>query len=233
MCALVVQAQTINYGDLSGDSIWYQAITESSMTDSTPLYGTPSVAGDALMFNPPAFGASANGADGIDITDGTLTAVVKSLDDYRIEKLKFEEKGDYTLFGNGTQATAAAVNAALVVNVTEIEGVSVNPITLHANLTFSPSDGTYNLVDDGGIAVLWNGSIMVNVDQMIAAAGRSGQATMLDFSIDNVLTASSEAGTAASIQKKDVAGFSVTTYIPEPATLTLLLVSGLFLRRRA
>lgn len=231
--AALAQATAIDYGNLNGVTVLYQHISEDSTTDSVALFGAPGIAGDALTFNPVSFGANASGAGGFDITDGTLAATVQGINNSRIEKLQFSEQGDYTLAGNGTAATNVSVGAALFVTVTEVEYATVNPISANFNLIFNPSDGTYNLVENRGMVVIWNGSVLVDIDAMVAAAGLTGQATKLNFTLDNQLLAFSEAGTVAYIKKKEIEGLSVTAITPEPTTIAFLLVGGLFLRRRA
>lgn len=232
MIVPVAQAVPISYGNLSGDNVVYQQITEDSSTDPTPLYGTPGISGDSLVFSPVSFGANA-GNGTFDITDGTLTTTIQSLNDYRIEQIQFSERGDYTLApaGIGTSATSASVAASLFVRVDGVDGGSWTPISQSFNLAFNPSDGTYNLIDDPGMAVNWDGGILVDVDAMIANAGSTAKATKVSITLDNQLLAFSEPGTVAYIKKKQAEGITITT-IPEPATLSLLLLGGLFLRRR-
>ncbi|HEX3358193.1 MAG TPA: hypothetical protein VHS31_14570, partial [Tepidisphaeraceae bacterium] len=60
---------TVIYGPDLGPAD--HGVTESSMTDAVPLYGSPTVTGDSMSFTPSGFGSfSQNG--GLDITDGQL-----------------------------------------------------------------------------------------------------------------------------------------------------------------
>jgi len=222
------------YGNYNGVSVIYQAVTEDSLTDpGVQLFGAPSVSQDALVFSPVSFGAFASGAGASDFTDGTLAGTIVAKPNKVIEKVLFSESGDWTLAGGvGTAATNAWVAASLFVRVLEIDGVGVNPIQLNTNFTFSPSDGTYNLVDDRGNAQIWNGGVEVDVSAMIAAAGKTGKATKVTISLDNQLYAASEAGTIAHIKKKTVDGVTITAIVPEPMSLCLLALGALAIARR-
>jgi len=230
----VAQAVPINYGNFNGVSVVYQQVTEDSTTDPTPLYGAPSVSGDSLNFSPVSFGASATGAGGIDLTDGTLATSLVSIAGYYIEKIQFSERGDYTLFGNGTTNTNATVTNSMFIRITNVTGGAIAPIAATVNMTFSPSDGTYDLVNDPGIGVIWQGNTLVDIDAILAAAGYSDRkATKVDITMDNTLAVLSEAGTTAYIKKKQAEGITITAIVPEPATIGLLVLGGLWLRRRS
>ena len=85
--------------------------------------------------------------------------------------------------------------------------------------TAQKSDGapeTFALPGDLG-TTLWSGSVSVDV------ASQVPNATKAFLSFDNDLTAFSEVGTTAKIQKKVVSGPAIViTVIPEPGTLVLL-----------
>lgn len=230
----VAQGVPINYGNFHGVSVVYQQVTEDSTTDPTPLYGAPSISGDSLNFSPVSFGASATGAGGIDLTDGTLATSLVSIAGYYIEKIQFSERGDYTLFGNGTTNTNATVTNSMFIRITHATGGDITPVTATVNMTFNPSDGTYDLVNDPGIGIIWQGDTLVDIDAMLAAAGYGDRkATKVDITIDNTLAVLSEAGTTAYIKKKQAEGVTITAIVPEPATIGLLLLGGLWLRRRS
>jgi hypothetical protein len=222
-------ATPINYGDFSGTHVSFLQVTEDSATDPTPLWGAPTVAGDGLTFSPTAaFHASASGGS-TDLTDGKLntTFVANDPSTGAIHNVMIHEGGDYTLAGSGTSATTASVAAPVFLTLTEVNGAAVSPVALFAgNLTFAPSGGTYDLVNDPGIGVVWTGALMVNIDALLAANGINGRATRIEYQMDNTLVATSESGTISFIEKKN--GFvSLHANVPEPSTLTLALVGSL------
>lgn len=222
------------YGNRNGTTVEYQQITEDSSTDpGVALFGSPSISGDTLLFNPVSFGISAmNG--GFDFMDGTFTTTLVSIGNNRIEKIQFNEYGDWTLLGNGTAGTNATVTNTLFVRITDIDGVGAfTPFTTTASMTFSPSNGSYNLIANRGQGLVWQGNVLVDVDAILAANGYAGrQARKVNLTFDNALSAFSEVGTIAYIKKKEIDGIAITTYVPEPATFGLLLLGGLVLRRR-
>lgn len=226
-----VASAAINYGNFLGTTVDYLNVTENSTTDSGALFGTPTLAGDSLVFNPVSFGASSINGAAPDLTDGTLTAAIVAKPGNFISKISISESGDYTVFGNGTAATKVTVSAPVFINILEVNGSPITPTILSGSLTMSPSSSFAlpgNVV--GGI---WTGSGTFDLDAHLAANSISGSATKILLSLDNALLAQSEAGTVAFIKKKSFGGTSLTI-VPEPATLGLLAGGAMLaLRRRA
>ena len=109
-----------------------------------------------------------------------------------------------------------------------MDGTSIDPIQLQVQMTFTPSGGTYDLINDAGSAVSWSGSLEADLTQALIDASQpfvSG-VTKVEVNLDNVLPAVSETGSSATILKKGFQGFSATAIIPEPTT-ALLLATGL------
>jgi hypothetical protein len=72
-----------------------------------------------------------------------------------------------------------------------------------------------------------------DIDQILLDNGIAGKATEVYFTMDNILYAQSVAGTYSQIEKKSAGGFIVTVpQVPEPATMMLLGLGGLLLRKR-
>lgn len=234
----VVSAAPINYGNFSGNAVVFENIIEDSLTDPPPLYGSPTVLGDQLNFSPTFYGSVATGGDA-DITDGVLQGKVSAKPGYHLESFSFSEFGDYTLIGdNGTSATSAHIGQVFFVTITEVDGVALgaNSFTLVGNTSFT-SGGEFVLPDDDGIAVSWFGSGSIDLAAELAAQkaefpGLYGDlVTGIEFTSSNTLATTSEPGTVALIQKKNVSLDIVA--VPEPASLSLLgLGATLLLRRR-
>ncbi len=225
-------ATPINYGNfgLGGSTVDFLQVTEDSTTDPTPLFGAPTAALDAIIFNPVSFGASAtNGA--FDITDGTLTTMVDARPGFNIPSVNIAEAGDYTLAGPGSPGTWCSVSMAVFITVYEVNDAAINSFTYSASGTFSPNGGFYSLPANAGILQIWNGSLTVNVDALVASHGFSGSATRIQITLDNQLLAFSEPNTVSFIKKKE-AGVIIT--VPAPASLGVVGLAGLaaFRRRR-
>lgn len=231
-------AAPINYGDFMGDTVTYVGVTEDSNSgDTPPLFGPPTVSGDSLDFDPVGFSASAAGAAGVDITDGNLRFMVVAKPGNFISGLQLSEAGDTTLAGFGTDASFTAVLGQGVLNISQVNGVGINVISVPFSMTFGPSDGTYGLATDGGGGPLystgWSGGVTLDIDGILASKNVAGRATKVTVNLDNTLVALSEAGTQTLIAKKDFGGVSITV-IPEPATCVLfgLAAFGIICTRR-
>jgi hypothetical protein len=230
-----------SYGNAVGTSVTYNTITADS-----DLWGNMTVNGDALWFFPTDFQLeSENGApdythdpvNGDFNLDNTLQfelAVKPGQAENRvIDSISFLEYGDYGLIDNiggaGTDTTFAAVTGTIFINILEVNGAPAPFMPpINATMTFTPSDGDYYLDADGEtLQTWWNGGADISL------AGFN--ATKVQVSIDNQLSVMSEDGTIARIEKKGFGenpAVSVSPVIPEPATLALLGLGGLMLRRK-
>ena len=63
--------------------------------------------------------------------------------------------------------------------------------------------------------------VTLDIDQVLLDNSILGQATLVEVSIANTLTATSSVGAIASIEKKDISGLSITV-VPEPGTALLM-----------
>jgi hypothetical protein len=68
----------------------------------------------------------------------------------------------------------------------------------------------------------------LDISAILLGLGYTGQATLLHLTADNTLATQSELGTEAYIAKK-AEGLSVTAIVPEPSTLSLLVLGGMLL----
>ena len=171
--------------------------------------------------------------------------------DKAITNFNLSEAGDTTLAGIvplNSAITSTFVSAVGILNISEVDFVGINTISVPFALTFSPSGGTYFLGTDGAggpfFHTQWAGSLQVDVAAILTANGYPvpphGGATKLTINLDNTLVAVSENGTSSLIAKKDFGGLTITVnepggpFIPEPSTALLagLGLLGFVLRRR-
>lgn len=243
LLATASQAAPIVYGNFAGTGVVFQGITEDSATDPTPLYGLPHVVGgDQLDFDPSAFASSASGG-AADVTDGLLKGAIQAQPGYGITRFALSELGSYTLAGLGTTATSAAVGQVAFIKITELNGVALggDSFTVALTSSFSPSGGDFYLPAEAGIAIPWSGSGSVDIAAALASKKASNpgvygsytQVTRVEFSTNNTLVTTSEAGTIAFIDKKDLV-LDIDAAVPEPASLGLLALAipALLARRR-
>lgn len=234
-------AAPINYGSHVGTSVTYIDVTEASTTsDVEPLFGTPVFSGNSIDFNPVGFDAHASGAGGSDSTGARLTFGVQAQPGDAVTNIQFSEAGDTSLAGAGNDGTSTSVTAAGTLTINSVDGVAITPIVRPISLNFSPSGGTYGLSSDGGGLPIyhtqWTGSLGVNINNILTSASVPFTLGATNISVDivNTLSALSQAGTQALINKQDFGGVSITVNvpggggdpeIPEPATAVL---AGLF-----
>ncbi len=240
VCLPICNATSINYGTFTGSTVVYHNVTEDSVTDAVPLFGTPIISGDTLDFNP-IFKSYSAGSGASDMTDGQLLATIIAKDGKYIDNVTFHEAGDYRLLGAGTSATFAMVINSLFINIYEVWNpitqatISINPIQFTADMTFNPSNGDYYLTVDTQVAI-WTGTVTADLTAKLAASGWANHyATKVSINLDNTLLTQSEAGTSAYIAKKDFNGLGITSdtfNIPEPMTMAILGLGGLLLARK-
>lgn len=250
----VAALEEIVWGDFTGIDVAFSNVRESSITDTLDidgdgdlesgnnspdgLYGRPTLVGDSLVFGDLNFGSYAS--DGTsDITDGKLEGGIKAKNggDF-VDTIHFQEWGDVTLIGAPSAWGLASISNTYYLTITEINFETLTDnIELQFEMTVNPSDGDWLLHEDGyQNGTIWSGEFFVDVTAELQALGIDGVATDVFFAMDNTLSTSTEAGTSASIIKKQTDGLQVTVetapVIPEPATLALLGLGGLLLRKR-
>lgn len=225
-------AAPINHGTFLGSNVQYVDVTEDSVTDTPPLFGAPTIAGDTLDFSPVSFSSTSSGAGGVDQTDGTLSMMVSSLGGSVIPGIKVSTGGDFTLTGLGGAGTSAGDSLSVFVNIIEVDGAGINPV----NLNSAVSNG-WDLAANGPgpfVSGPWSGAVTFGDLNAVLTANNvpyTNGVTKLTVTLDNTLTTTSEAGTASLINKKD---FQIEI-VPEPSTAALAagaLTAAILLRRR-
>ena len=115
---------------------------------------------------------------------------------------------------------ATTVSASVFVDIFEIDGVAVNNINGNASMIFT-QNGQFESTDEGYGTHIWTGSLLIDLDPIIANAGGSGRATRVQLNLDNTLVAFAASGASARIEKKDIDGLAITI-VPEPTTAVLM-----------
>ncbi len=216
------RAVPIHHGDFAGQGIWFLDVSEDSTTDpgALPLFGAPTVGGTSLDFNGISFASSSSGSE-IDLTNGTLGMAIATQGGSFIDAIELLEAGDYTLIGAPGAAALALVSAAVYLDIVEVDGVGIDPISLQFELLFSPSGGQFDLSSGGPLlAGIWNGALMIDVAQALQDQEIHGGATKIWLTLSNVLATVSEPGAASFINKTDLD--VAVRVVPQPTTFLLL-----------
>jgi hypothetical protein len=248
------------YGNFVGPNVTYQNVSENDsqitgppVVNSTPtgLFGAPLLiptGSDDLTFSDLGFSSLA--ADGtFELQDGKLTFnIVPTTPSAFIHSLSFDEGGAYRVDGPTGDASSEATLLFNDVRITSVNGATLaNPIIVsptfnesQVSQTGSPgvsfASGDVKLTSTGGDATgTWDISAAFNFDAALASAAVSGRITGISVALNNELltqTTSTDGLTLATMDKKHFIVTPVTTSVPEPASLALLLGGSLLLARR-
>lgn len=207
---------------------------------NTALYGPPTLSGNSLLFTPANFLAQATGAAGYDTTGAQFQVVIESvLSTAVIDAVKISEIGDTTLgiVGTGATGTLASMGGVLTITHTTAGALPVpisicfpgpagGPCAAASGVTYTPAQ--FFVLPTNLGTTSWSATTYIDVKSIVPNATRA------ILSLDNDLSAFSEAGTTAKIQKKVVNGPSVIIdVIPEPGTFALVCGGLLVMSVRA
>ena len=189
----------------------------------------------------------ASGAGGVDVTDGKLFMNITAKDDNKIDVLTVNEMGGYVIAGaGGTAATQVNANVlGLSVAINAIDGMSVDGPTAIGTMTYYLVSSYVTLPPGGGIPSgpgvtpvafpiggagdgTWAGTASFNLSDLLVGTQWEGHnVTGASLVFDNLLTAQSETGTVAMIDKKRVWVTGNCEFVPEPGTIVLLGIGGI------
>jgi hypothetical protein len=209
---------------------WYQSYgtapsghsTYDSGQDLNGLFGDPDLDYDTFVFTSASFGVSAqNGLS--DHQSDTVSFNVHLLPTFTLTILEVRAYGDYLLHGIGS-----TVNLSATLQLQEFAAQAPEPLprTFTDSLTTTPE--TFPLTSEGDLLQgTYAGVATVNV-----ATELPGVDNDLHIEFTNILDAlAAQVGDANLNLVFQPARFEITL-IPEPATLSLLMLGGLALLRR-
>jgi hypothetical protein len=205
-----------------------------NVEDLNGLFGAPTVSGNFLDFDPVGF--TADCASSItcpptpDSISDTLTFQIDANAGFFVDRVRLEEEGTTELNSLLGALGATSVVGDIFLDILEINGSPVNNVNANATMNFT-SGGTFNTNEEGAGNHGWTGLLVLDIDTVIANAGLIGQATLVEVSLANTLTAFAEDGAIARIDKRDVDGIGITV-IPEPSTTFLIGLGLAALARR-
>lgn len=214
-------AEAASYGNFNDGP---NRVSFLNVADINGLFGAPTVSANSLDFSPMGFEADCSVSPGCPPTphtvSDTLTLQIQASNQDFIGEIILREAGDTTLASFLDAFAATTVSADVFVDVLELNGNSINNLNLNTQMVFN-SGGTYTTVGEGTGTHLWNGFLKLDIDALIASAGLTGNATLVQISLSNTLTAFADSGASARIEKKDIDGLAITV-VPEPGTVLLM-----------
>jgi len=176
------------------------------------IFGTPSIVGDKIIFDPTTFSANSLNGQGVVTTNATVNITVDVMQGYAFDSMSLSEAGDYFLWGDNS---AVSVGGQLRVRDDADTLLVTDSIT--ASGPFDIFNTPFDLTPHN-----WDAAASVS----LAGAEWNG-VTQVVMKIENILSAYTQNGDSgplqAFIEKKEV-GVEVdivTTVVPIPAAVWL------------
>ena len=91
-------ADRIDYGSITGDTVVFSQIVETSSTTDGPVYGSPFGFEDTMSFVPFGFQATSFGT--LDFEEGRLSFTVTANEGFVIESMELMQASSFLLFGD-------------------------------------------------------------------------------------------------------------------------------------
>jgi hypothetical protein len=199
----------IPWGNTNGSSPGF--FSWQNGNNETNLFGDPLPIGNTLVFFPSNFKAVSTGGTP-DSKFDKINVDILADGAQNITEIRIHEIGDYSILGQGA---SASVVGTLV--VTPIISNGVIPPSFNG-LAINPAMP----VTSGGAPWTGNASVTFSVANGVKK---------IHLTLDNILSATSDADSTATIDKKLTQGIIIEV-IPEPATIGMLLCGAPMLLRR-
>ena len=206
------------HGTHMGNTVSFVDVTEDN--DSTQAhYGAFETIGDTLTFDPINFGVQDNDLVLSELLDSELQMMIVAKPGYALDTISFSEAGDYKIITEGI----VSASVPYFWEISEVDGVAVTGVTGSGIPLFSDS------IVSGLATGLWNIGFSVDLNVQLAAYEASNgdlgeYVTKATLNFDNNLAADGMNGGTAFIKKKTFGGVTVTSSVPEPASLGGLLL---------
>lgn len=197
----------------------YDNVVETSITDTPPLYGSPSAGiGNSMTFALPGFTASASNNNS-DITAGALEFTFDANPGKFIQTLSLFETGTYQILGDASVSAAGTLTLRYFDDLEQAFVTLAEPIQMVIN---SGVPGTGFPVTDPGTGT-WVGTALIDLNNL------GIQTSHVIIAMDNSLIASADLGGSATISKDSL---TINATVPEPASLVLMGLGTMMIARK-